>query len=194
MPEEGPLDEPDVKKEILRVLDKSWESIIDSEIDGEDSKPRKIDRASNKSEEARGHSKALRRERCRHSRGRNEADPRHLHHQGRGADGKSAEDVPCHGEGYKGHTHKNRRPAPQYAHHGLSDPGETAGQVSGDHGDLCPHCAPARHAAGQMGARGSLPAVFGSPGLQGDHRRSERPHAGTGSIHGRHEGENPRPP
>ena len=46
-----PIDEPDVKKEILRVLDKSWESIIDSEIDGEDSKPRKIDRASNKSEE-----------------------------------------------------------------------------------------------------------------------------------------------
>ena len=43
-------------------------------------------------------------------------------------------------------------------------------EISGDHGDLCPHCPPPGNAEVEVGAGGSEPEVPGPDRLPGDHR------------------------
>ena len=87
---------------------------------------------------------------------------------GREADGESAQDAHGHEQGHPGHPGQALRPAAQYAHDAVSDAGETAGKVPGDHGDLRPHRSPAGYAAHQVGAGGSGTEISGPHRLSGD--------------------------
>ena len=104
--------------------------------------------------ELRGDLPHVRRDRSKPRRGRHEAHARAVFHDGRAADGKSAQDVHGHVEGHPGHPHQDRRPAAQYPHPAVPDARQADLQVHGDDGGLCASGPPARHAEDQVGAGG----------------------------------------